>query len=141
MSANLYNAERYFDPTAYAALTNIEQSAKRKGFRPLVFICSPFAGDRVRNAERARDYCRFAVSQGYIPIAPHLIFPQFMDEDDPAQRNLGIFFGMVLMSKCQEVWVFGGNISKGMAVEIEKAKRRGLPIRYFSKRCVEVDAK
>ena len=63
-----------------------------------------------------------------------------MDEDDPVQRDLGIFFGMVLMSKCQEVWIFGGNISKGMAVEIEKAKRRGLPLRYFNYRCVEVKA-
>ena len=61
-----------------------------------------------------------------------------MEEDDPAQRDLGIFFGMVLMSKCQEVWVFGRDITKGMAVEIEKAKRRGLPVRYFSDRCVEV---
>ena len=138
MSVNLYNAERYYDPTAYEALTNIEQAAKRKGFRPLVFICSPFAGDCFRNAERARGYCRFAVSEGYIPLAPHLIFPQFMLEDDPAQRDLGIFFGMVLMSKCQEVWVFGGSISKGMAVEIEKAKRRGLPLRYFTHHCKEV---
>ena len=140
MSVNLYNSEGYLDPTAYAALTRIEQEAKRTAFKPLVFICSPFAGDRERNAERARRFCRFAVSRNCIPLAPHLIFPQFMDEDDAAQRDLGIFFGFVLMSKCAEVWVFGGNITKGMAVEIEKAKRRGLPLRYFNDRCTEVKA-
>lgn len=29
MSVNLYNAERYLDPTAYEALMNIEREAKR----------------------------------------------------------------------------------------------------------------
>jgi hypothetical protein len=62
-----------------------------------------------------------------------------MDEDDPEQRRLGIFFGLVLQKKCKEVWVFGRNISRGMAVEIEKAKERGLPIRYFTDRFIEVE--
>lgn len=137
MSVNLYNGERYFDPTAYEALTNIEREAKRT-YRPLIFICSPYAGDTECNTRRARGYCRFAVSRNCIPIAPHLLFPQFMKEDDPEQRRLGIFFGLVLQKKCQEVWVFGRNISRGMAVEIEKARERGLPIRFFNDRCVEV---
>lgn len=137
MSVNLYNGERYFDPTAYEALTNIEREARRT-YRPLVFICSPFAGNIQRNTRRARDFCRFAVSRNCIPIAPHLLFPQFMEEDDPEQRRLGIFFGLVLQKKCKEVWVFGRNISRGMAVEIEKAKERGLPLRYFTDQCREV---
>ena len=137
MSVNLYNGERYFDPTAYEALTNIEREAKRT-YRPLVFICSPYAGDIECHIRRAQGYCRFAVSKNCIPIAPHLLFPQFMEEDDPEQRRLGIFFGLVLQSKCKEVWVFGGNITKGMAVEIEKAHERGLPVRHFTERCVEV---
>ena len=39
MSVNLYNAERYLDPTAYEALMNIEREAKRTAYKPLVFIC------------------------------------------------------------------------------------------------------
>lgn len=138
MSVNKFNQERYYDPTAYEALTHIEEEAKKTAYKPLVYICSPFAGDTGRNAERARGYCRFALSQNCIPIAPHLIFPQFMEESDPEQRRLGLFFGLVLQGKCKEVWVFGKNITKGMSVEIEKAKRRGMPIRHFSHRCVEV---
>lgn len=38
MSVNLYNAERYLDPTAYEALMNIEREAKRTAYKPLVFI-------------------------------------------------------------------------------------------------------
>ena len=138
MSANLYNSEGYYDPTAYEALSHIEREAKKTAYKPLVFICSPYAGDIERNTERARGYCRFAVSKNCIPIAPHLLFPQFMEEDDPAKRSLGIFFGLVLQSKCREVWVFGRTISKGMAVEIAKAKERILPARYFTDRCMEV---
>lgn len=138
MSANLYNSEGYYDPTAYEALSHIEREAKKTAYRPLVFICSPYAGDIERNTERAREYSRFAVSKNCIPIAPHLLFPQFMEEDNPAQRSLGIFFGLVLQSKCREVWVFGRTISKGMAVEIAKARERKLPVRYFTDRCMEV---
>lgn len=141
MSVNLYNSEGYLDATVYEALSNMEQEARRTAYRPLVFICSPFAGDMEGNAARAREYCRFAVAENCIPVAPHLLFPQFMEESDPAQRRLGIFFGLVLQSKCREVWVFGRNITKGMAVEIEKAKERGLTIRYFTEQCGEVAGK
>jgi hypothetical protein len=33
---------------------------------------------------------------------------------------------------------FGERISEGMALEIAKAKRRGMPIRYFNHKCEEV---
>ena len=49
---NLYNAERYLDPTAYEALMNIEREAKRTAYKPLVFICSPFAGNIERNTRQ-----------------------------------------------------------------------------------------
>lgn len=138
MSIDQYNAEGYHDPTAYEALSHVEREEKKRLHRPLVFICSPFAGDMEGNAARAREYSRFAVSKNYIPIAPHLLFPQFLEETDPAQRELGISFGLVLQSMCREMWVFGDTVSKGMAVEIGKAKERGIPIRYFTERCEEV---
>lgn len=138
MSIDQYNAEGYHDPTAYAALSHVEKEEKKTAQRPLVFICSPFAGDMEGNTKRAREYSRFAVSKDCIPIAPHLLFPQFLEETDPAGRELGISFGLVLQSMCREMWVFGDTVSKGMAVEIEKAGERGIPIRYFTDRCVEV---
>lgn len=59
-------------------------------------------------------------------------------EDLPGKRELGLFFGMVWLGKCDELWVFGSNISSGMSKEISKAKERGIPIRYFTKYCEEV---
>jgi len=139
MSISRYNSEGYLDPTAYEALTHVERKPKyMMTFRPLVFICSPFAGDVERNRGRARVYCRFAVTQNRIPFAPHLLFPQFMDDNNPEERELAIFFGLVFMGKCRELWVFGDNITKGMSVEIEKAKTRKIPIRHFNETCKEV---
>ena len=136
---NLKNSEGYPDPTAIIAIANVAKSEKGTNhYRPLVYIASPFAGDTERNTERARGYCRLAVSKGCIPLAPHLLYPQFMDDDDREIRELGIFFALVLLSKCEELWVFGERISEGMSREIARAERRGIPVRYWSSRGEEV---
>lgn len=139
MGVNMRNSEGYYDPTAYEALSNIEREAKAaRVFRPIVYICSPLSEDMDANQEAARRYCRYAVDSGYIPIAPHIYFTQFMNEHSPKERNLALFMDIVLLSKCAELWVFGDTISKGMSMEIEKAKRKGQPIRYFTAACKEV---
>lgn len=126
------NSEGYPDPTAYEALTAVAKSEKT--YLPLVYIASPFAGDTERNTERAQGYCRFAVSMGCIPLAPHLHYPQFMDDSDREQREMGLFFALVLLGKCDELWVFG-KPSDGMSREIAKAKKRGMPIKYYNHKC------
>lgn len=139
------NVEGYGDPTTYAVLRSVmrEELKQRYGteYRPLVFICSPFAGDMEKNTELTRSYCRFAVNQSAIPLAPHLLYPQFMDEHDPDSRKLGLFFGRVLLGKCQELWVFGDIVSEGMSYEIRKAQTHNMPIRYFNEDCEEVKSK
>ena len=140
MGIGLKNAEGYFDPTAYEAIHRVEEKATLKyPFRPVVYICSPRSGDIPGNQEKARGYCRFAVERGAVPLAPNLLFPQFMNDRDPDERSLAMFMDMVLLTKCAELWVFGEAISKGMGMEIEKAKRKGKPIRYFDSDCREVN--
>jgi len=131
-----YNAEGYLDLTAYEALTAVAKTeTAAKQYRPLVYVASPFAGETEYNISKARGYCRFAVSKGCIPLAPHLLYPQFMDDGDKEERELGLFFALVLLGKCDELWVFGEKISTGMAAEIAKAKKRGMPIKYFNHKC------
>ena len=111
---------------------------KNRTYRPLVYICSPLSGDIPSNTERARQFCRFALEKGQIPLAPHLMFPQFVNDDDPAERELALFMDIVLLGKCSELWVFGERISAGMQREIKKAQKRGIQIRYFNEECQEV---
>lgn len=139
MSIDKYNAEGYYDPTAYEAMTIIEKEERAlRAFRPIVYICSPYAGEMESNIKAAQKYSRFAVGKGYIPIAPHLLFPQFLNDANPAERKLGLFFGNALMSKCSEVWVFGERISAGMEAEIKRARWKNYRLRYFSESCEEV---
>ena len=105
-------------------------------FRPLVYIASPYSGDTEKNTERARAYCRYAVEQNAIPFAPHLLLPQFMNDEN--ERELAIFMDMVFLGKCSELWVFGSNITEGMQREIDKATKRHQTIRYFTEEMQEV---
>lgn len=96
-----------------------------------IFICSPFRGNEKQNSRLARRYARSAYLKGYMPIAPHLYFPQFLKEMKMEERMAGIQFGLELMKECQEVWVFGETVSEGMYLEITEAAKLGIPIRYF----------
>jgi len=134
MGISRFNKEGYIDLTPYKAIKSVESKKKpRFPFHPMVYICSPFTGNVETNIENARRYSRFAVEQGYLPITPHLLYPQFLDDDSQHERDLGLFFGLILLDKCSELWVFGDYISKGMKAEIERAKIKGQKIRYFDK--------
>ncbi|MFU0799846.1 MAG: DUF4406 domain-containing protein [Xylanivirga thermophila] len=139
MSNDYRNSEGYADPTAGEALSRILANERQslRAFRPIVYICSPYSGDVEANVAAARRYSRFAVDKGYIPIAPHLLYPQFLNDDDEQERELGLFFGNALMSKCAEVWVFGSRISAGMEAEIKRAKWKDYRLRYFTEECQE----
>ena len=82
---SMYNSEGYKDPVVYEALTRVEAEERAAraaaAYRPLVYICSPYAGDIEKNTYRARAFSRFAVEKKYIPIAPHLLCPQYLDEE------------------------------------------------------------
>lgn len=139
MIVDKFNSEGYYDPTAYEAISTVEKEERAlRAFRPIVYICSPYAGEIEKNVKAAQEYSRFAVEKGYIPIAPHLLFPQFLNDANPKERQLGLFFDNALMSKCSEVWVFGSRISAGMKAEINRAKWKNYRLRYFTETCEEV---
>lgn len=117
------NPEGYADPVPYYAIAD-----RGKRYRPIVYICSPYSGDVEGNTEKARGYSRYAVDQGVIPIAPHLLFPQFMKEE--TERELAMFMDIAILSKCKELWVFGESTA-GMQKEIAYAERKQMTIKYF----------
>ncbi len=133
MGVSRFNSEGYYDPTPHEVLSNIEKESRV--WKPLVYVASPFAGDIARNTENAVRYCRFAVDSGAIPLAPHLFLPRFMSEE--TERKAAMFMNMVFLGKCEQLWVFGDRITNGMAAEIAKAQKRGMPIRYFTDTCEE----
>lgn len=46
-------------------------------------------------------------------------------------------FTLTHLCEASHKWVFGNRISPGMAVEIKKARRWNIPVRYFTTQCEE----
>jgi len=141
------NSEGYSDPTAGAAMGNIMREyrkERRKIYRreteiksrPKIYIVSKYAGDVENNVLSAIRFCKYAIKKGKMPIAAHLLYPQMLDDGNPAEREIGTMFGIALLEMCDEVWCFGNELSSGMEREIKEAKRIGKPSKYFKSEVV-----
>lgn len=100
--------------------------------KKFVYICSPCRGDYEQNLQFARAYCRTVMTffPDVIPIAPHIYFTQFLDDEKQNERALGMEAGFALLDICDEIWVFGlDNPSEGMQAEIDYAHKNGIPLR------------
>lgn len=133
------NQYDYSNLATDAALSRIErETCNRKNesaSRPLVYICSPYShGCMNTNIENARKYSRFAVEAHCVPITPHLLFPQFLED-----RQTAMSLNQVLLEKCSQLWVFGSVRSEGMQQEIQWAKQRQITIRYFTEELEEIE--
>lgn len=137
------NSEHYPDPTFGGAYDSIRQMEKAfctgKKYIPWVYIASPYRGDVKTNTENAKRYSLFAVMQGKVPFCPHIYFTQFLDDNVEVERKIGLSLALHMLRRCREVWVFGDTVSEGMKNEIRIAKKRHIPVRYFTSECVEVN--
>ena len=135
------NSEGYMDLVPHKAILNVKREKKtesKSAFRPLVYICAPFSGNIEGNKKKAAEFAHYAYKQGCIPITPHLLFA-FMNDESKQERELALHMDLVLMGKCQEVWVLSERITAGMSAEIEKAQRRRQAVRYFRNDFTEVE--
>lgn len=94
----------------------------------LIYVCSPYAGDIEQNTKNAQEYCRYVMDCGHAPIAVHLIYPQFLDDNNTAERAAGITAGFRVLAACDELWIFTEHQSNGMKAEIAEAQRLGIPV-------------
>lgn len=98
-----------------------------------IYVISPYAGDVSNNVKNAISYCKYVMAQGFMPLASHLYFTQFTDDNIPEERRQGLNMGLELLAMCDEAWVFdGGRISSGMEGEIKRSKELGINLRYFT---------
>ena len=98
----------------------------------VVYIASPLSGDVEQNLQFARQACRYAISEGVVPFAPHLLYTQMLDDSDPEERQLGIDMGNRMLKLCDELWLCGDRISPSMAGEKDLAERLDIPVRSVS---------
>lgn len=96
--------------------------------RAFVYICSAYRGNTAENQRKAREYCRLAYKAGYLPIAPHLLFPQFLDDKVPEERENGLDMAKALLRRCRLIMVCGEPVTEGMMNEIMLANRLNMPV-------------
>ena len=102
-----------------------------------IYICSPYRGDVKKNIENVKRYCRDAAWDG-IPIAPHLYFTQFLDDDSYSDRWRGTHWGLELLKECAEIRVYADEVSEGMIEEIKEAQKCNIPIKFFNSEMEEI---
>ena len=103
----------------------------------LVYICSPYKGNVRRNTAIARRICRSVVIDSggqFVPVAPHLLYTQFLNDNDEKERKLGLRAGKNLLRQCDELWAYipDSGPTEGMKAEIATARSLGIKVTEFS---------
>ena len=96
-----------------------------------VYICAPLGGNVKENLENAILYTKYALKQGVAPVTTHF-YALCFDDNNPQDRALGMSAGMSLLWFCDEMWVFGDEITKGMKEEIKFCENLRIPVKRFS---------
>ena len=86
-----------------------------------VYICSPLGGNVKENLEQVKRYTKYALMCGTAPVVPHF-YAECLNDGNPKEREIGLAAGLSLLWFCDEMWVFGDEITRGMAAEIQFCK-------------------
>lgn len=95
-----------------------------------IYVCSPYGGQE-ENYETAKRYGKHVIDQGHMAVIPHTMLHGVVDDRITEQRTNALALGKLLMTLCDEVWVFGQKITCGMEGEINEAVRINKPIKYI----------
>lgn len=91
----------------------------------ICFVSHPYRHEPEENAKRVVEIARRLVHDGYLPLAPQLFMPRFVNE--AKERDLALRMCLQLVALCDELRVYG-NVSEGMRLEIAEARRLGIPV-------------
>lgn len=93
-----------------------------------VYICSPKHGDVKKNIQRATLYTQFALKSKVAPVTPHF-FALCLDTEKKDERELIESAGINLLWFCDEMWIFGEEITDDMKEEINFCKNLNIKMR------------
>lgn len=101
--------------------------------RRQTYIAHPLGSgpDREANRRRAALWVAWAALEGANPVATWITLSGVWEES-PALREKGLKLDCALVECCTEIWLCGGRISPGMAIEAEHAKKRGVEVVDFT---------
>lgn len=121
-------ASQYLDAFRETALDHTQSQNGPK----LVYICAPFRDDAVQSIANditfARQKAQEVFRNGDIPICPRLMFLSITDLGSPEQAPKAQEISSRLLEFCQQVNVYGSELTEGMMAEIGRAAGLGIPV-------------
>lgn len=137
-SQNTHARSNHIDTTSPISLLgmfNTDHTPK------IVYVCAPYrplskdpekaAAELKENIRNTRMACTLVSIMNEMPVSSALIYPQFLDDNDPIDRKKGIQYGIRLLESADELWIVGDRITAGMRQEIDAAKELQIPIRFM----------
>lgn len=98
-----------------------------------VYICAPLGGDIQGNLEKAKRYTEYALRCGTAPVVPHF-YALCLNDDIPEEREIGLAAGRGLLWFCDELWIFGDEITRGMESEIRFCRHLNIRTRNVTEK-------
>jgi len=92
----------------------------------LLYVCSPYRGEVKRNKQYARELTRLAIDKGFLPVTVHLYITEATDDNNEADRAIGMRAGQEILDHCKYILIGGKyGLSQGMVAEIRRALDTG----------------
>jgi hypothetical protein len=124
--------EEAIDGMSYLAaeLLRLKREASQPRIGMLrVYVCHrSSSSDRLASLMSMRRICRELVHEGVLPICPQLYLGNFVDED--IERDIALRLCQEMLKGCDEVRIYGRELTAGMRIEISFAEALGLPVEY-----------
>lgn len=95
-----------------------------------VYICAPLGGNISENLRKVRRYTEYALKCGTAPVVPHF-YAECLDDSIPKEREIGMAAGLSLLWFCDEMWIFGDEVTEGMTAEIQFCKNLNVKTRII----------
>lgn len=93
-----------------------------------VYICSPLGGNIKENLQKVKEYTRYALMCGTAPVVPHF-YALCLNDNIPKEREIGMAAGLSLLWFCDEMWIFGDEVTESMKAEMQFCKSLNIPVR------------
>ena len=106
------------------------------GIMKISYICSPYRSETERQKQKHIEYARELLKQNLyydlLPIAPHLLYPQILNDNNHNERLIALDLCFKWIEKSDVIYAgcrYG--ISEGMKQEIALAEKLGKEIIYL----------
>ena len=99
-------------------------------YTPRVFICAPYYGDIDSYLNRVQKYCWQAIRECCVPVVPYFMYSFVVSSYEPDASDLEYIFAKIVLTGCEQLWLFDDRITQNMVEEIQVAAEWKIPIVY-----------